>query len=103
MRGLGSCVDNYRWLQFLYQIQHTLAVADVELMMTKVWQGLHKPLLAPAGIPLRAEEDRPLVVVDTMDQKALFMEECSDLRADETGGPVMRMTFIFHTPQLKCR
>ena len=59
------------------------AVADVELVMDETGDGPGQPLLVPAGVALRAEEDGALVVVDAVDLQARLMEIQRDLRADQ--------------------
>ena len=52
----------------------------------KFGQSLDQPLLVPAGVPLGAEEDRALVVVDAVDGKPEVVKEGGHLGADQTGG-----------------
>jgi hypothetical protein len=63
--GLGSRVHDRIWLQLSQQVEHPLAVADVQLNVPVVIpQLLLQPALVPAGVALGSEEHRPLVVVE---------------------------------------
>ncbi len=83
---LGGGVDDARRAQFRDQGEHAAAVADVEFVVDEVRQLSGEPVLVPAGVPLRAEEDGALVVVDAVDLPTEGMKEGRDLRADQAGG-----------------
>lgn len=87
VRGLGGGVDNGIGLDFPEQIEDALAIADIELV---VGEGgaelLGEAGLVPAGIALRAEEDRALVVINAVDVPAERGEMNADFGADEAGG-----------------
>ena len=78
MGRLCSGMDNARWSKFLYQVNDTLTVADVQFVVPKVRQHFHESLLTPSCITLRAEKYGPLIVVNTMNGESLFMEKCSN-------------------------
>ncbi len=82
VRGLGGGVDDDGGLKDLDQFQNGGAVANIKLVMGKAGQRPPQPLLIPAGIALRAEEDLALVIVHTVNGKAATMEEDGDFRAD---------------------
>ncbi len=86
VRGLGRGVDDDRRLDGLDQRQDAGAVADVELVVDEARQLLREALLVPAGVTLRPEEDRPLVVVHAVDGVAQGGEINADFRADEARG-----------------
>jgi hypothetical protein len=51
-------------------------------MMIEARKTSNEPLLVPTGIALRTEKGFALVVVHTMDGKAVFMEKPGDFRSD---------------------
>ena len=83
MGRLGCRMNNAGRSQFFDQIKHCLSVADVQLMMTKILQCPYQALLAPASVTRGAEENGPLIIVDAVDGKSLFVKEGSDFRADQ--------------------
>jgi len=61
-------------------------VTDVELVMNKALEMFLQPALIPARITRRAEEDSPLVVVDTVDLVAELMRKIrTNFGTDESG------------------
>ena len=69
----------------LDQMENPLAVADIEFVMAKAGMILLQLLLPPSGIPLWAEEEGPLVIIDAMDNKAAPGKEFDCFRADKAG------------------
>ena len=86
MRRLGGGVDNYARLDRLDERQHASAVANIELMVDETLEVLDEPVLIPAGVTLRTEEDRALVVIDAMNRVALSGEINANFRANKTRG-----------------
>jgi hypothetical protein len=85
VRRLGGGVDDDLRANLLHEVEDTGAVPDVELVVTELRQGLLQPLLVPARVPRRAEEDPALVVVDAVDSEPGRGEEHADLGADQSG------------------
>ena len=84
-------------LNLLHQVDHALAVADVEFVMHKALDGPLKTMLIPARIALGAEKHGTLIVVDTVNLPAFGgkKRQTSDpIRPDE---PVTRTFFIEHS------
>ena len=82
--GLGRRVHDRRGLQLGQQGQHPRPVADVQLgVLEVVPQLLLQALLVPAGVALRPEEHRPLVVVHPHHPPAALGEVHAHLRADQ--------------------
>ena len=55
--GLGGGVDDHVGLEFLHQLEHAVAVADVELVVDESVQARLQAPLVPARVALRAEEN----------------------------------------------
>lgn len=66
---------------------HARSVADVELVVGETRQILLESLLVYARVPLFAEEDFPLVVVDAMHRPAKSMKMTARLGTDEPDEP----------------
>jgi hypothetical protein len=81
MRRLCCRMDDTRRTDRPDQIEHTLTIAYVQLMMLEIIQCSHEPSLAPAGISLRTEKNRSLVIVNTMYVKPAIVEESSNVGA----------------------
>ena len=62
-----------------------IAIANVQLVMPKTGQRLFQPPLVPPRVALRAKEDRPLIVVDSMDFESEVVQVTADFRTDQTG------------------
>jgi hypothetical protein len=60
-------VDDRLWPHLLDEPEHTLSIADIEFVMSETPQRLREPALVPPGVARGSEEDRPLVIIDTMD------------------------------------
>ena len=77
-------MDNCGGTQLVYQCIDTPTVSNVELVMNEPSQFLHQPLLVEAGVALRPEDHRSLIVVDAVNFEAVPVEVHTGLRADET-------------------
>ncbi len=55
-------------------------------MVLERWEIALEPLLVPAGVSLRSEKHRALVVIDAVDLASHLGEVGADLAADEPGG-----------------
>jgi hypothetical protein len=65
--GLGGGVDDGVGLDLGNQVEDTLSVADVELVMDEALEIFLEALLIPAGVSLRTKENGALVVIDAVD------------------------------------
>ena len=79
-------MDNRVWPNSVDKSQHAIAIADVEFVVDKVGQRLNQTLLVPPRVTGGAKEDRPLVVVDSMDLPSQGVEMRDNLAADEPRG-----------------
>ncbi len=86
VRGLGGGVDDDGRLDGLDEGEDAGAIADVEFVVLEALELGGEPALVPAGVALRAEEDRALVVVHAMNRVAERGEINADFRADEARG-----------------
>jgi hypothetical protein len=87
VRGLGRRVDDHRGLKVAKELQHPGAVADVKFVMHKPRQFFGEPMLVPARVALRPEENRALIVIYPMHGIAKFVGEVgANLRADQARG-----------------
>ena len=68
------------------RLEHSLTVADVELVVPERRKLSLEPLLVPARVALRPEEDGALVVVDAVDLIALVREVPAHFAADQARG-----------------
>ena len=66
------------------KLEHAGAITDVQFVVRKVRERLLEPLLVPAGVALRTEEDFALVVVHAMHYEVALMEISADFRANES-------------------
>lgn len=82
---LRGVMDDDGGFEGFDELGHSGAIADVQLVVCKVRERLLEPLLVPAGVALRAEEDFALVVVHVMHNKITLMEINADFRANESG------------------
>ena len=65
----GRVAGNERfWSQSFDAFEDAGAIADVEFVVSKVVEGSLKALLVPAGVALRAKEDRSLVVINRLNR-----------------------------------
>ena len=85
VRRLRRRVNDGRRTELVHQVQAPLPIANVQLVVMEPRQRLLQPLLIPAGIALRTEEDGALVVVDAMNLVSQVMEISTDLRPDQAG------------------
>lgn len=86
MRWLGGGVDDGVGLYVLQQLQHALAIPDVQFVVgERGTEPVREAGLAPAGVALRAEEDRALVVIDAMDVSAERGKMDANFGIDEAG------------------
>jgi len=84
MAGLGGGVDDGVGPDLSNKVEDTLSVADVELVVDEALEILLEALLIPAGVSLRAKEDRALIVIDSVDLVSKFIGKVvTNLRADE--------------------
>jgi len=84
MAGLGGCVDDGVWTDLGDELENSLAVADIQFVVDKALQLSLEALLVPTGIPLRAEENGALVVINSVNLVAEFLGEVvTHLGADE--------------------
>ena len=98
----GGGVDDGGRPEALEQVEHALAVADVEFVVGERRAEVFREAgLVPAGIALRAEEDRALVVVDAVDVPTELGEVDADFGADESGGTGDEE--FFHGEEEECR
>ena len=65
--GLGGCVDYGVGTNLCDEIENSLAVADIDLVVDEALQLSLEALLVPPGVSLRAEEDGTLVIINPMD------------------------------------
>ena len=56
MRRLRGTVDDDVWLDLTDQIEHTLTVTDIELVMTEIAEAGFEPVLVPPGVALWPEK-----------------------------------------------
>src|ERR1700677_2653769 len=71
---LGRGVHHGVRLELLQKIEHALAVADIDLVMYKTLNRTLKPALIPSRIAQRAEEDRALIVINSVNLPAFRCE-----------------------------
>ena len=84
---LGGGVDDGVGLDLLQQLEHALAIADVEFVVVEGFaKGLGEPALVPTGVALRAEEYGALVVIDAVDFPTERGEVDTDFGTNEAGG-----------------
>jgi hypothetical protein len=76
-------MDNHIRTQLLDEVQQALAVPNIQFMMPEFRDGRLQTSLIPAGITLRAKENRSLVVVYAMDFESLKIEKRANLRTDQ--------------------
>lgn len=87
VRGLGGRVYNGGGFDLPEEVQHALAIADIEFMMAKrLAKGRGKAALVPACITLGPEENGPLIIVHPMNFPAKGGEVNEHFGADEAGG-----------------
>ena len=66
----------------LDQIENAGPVADVDRVVDVIPQRLFKTLLVPRSIPFRTKKLPALIVVQSMDFEAAFVEGLTDFRTD---------------------
>ena len=69
-------------VEFVDELQHALAVADVELVVGKRVEAFFQALLVPASVALRAEELAAKVGVDAVNVPAATGKVGANLRTD---------------------
>jgi hypothetical protein len=84
--GLSCGVHDGVRLDLLEEIEYSLAVADVELMVNETLDLAFKTVLVPTGIAFGTEENSPLVVIDTVNFPTFSREIKANLGADQTRG-----------------
>jgi hypothetical protein len=82
MRRLRSGMNNNSGLESFDQSKNAGAISNVQFMMIESREILNETLLVPSGIPLRAEEGLPLVVINSMDYKSIIVEKFGHFRSD---------------------
>jgi hypothetical protein len=63
--------------------ENSRPVPHVKLVMDKPRDQPRQAGLVPAGITLRSEKHRALIVIQTVDREALFVEKEADFRSDQ--------------------
>ena len=86
VRRLRRRVHDKARPQFLHQLAEAGAVADIQFVVVKVGHGSLQPLLVPARVGLRPEENRSLVVIQPMDLEPPCREKNTNLRTDQPIG-----------------
>jgi hypothetical protein len=76
-------VDNCLRLDFLEEVKHTLAIADVQFVMYEALNTLLEPMLIPTCITLGAEKYGALVIVNAVDLPTLGCKVEAHFRPDE--------------------
>ena len=85
MTRLCRCMDDGIRTDLSNEVDYSLTIADIDLVMNESRKSGGEALLIPSGVALRTKEDGTLVVVDSMNLVAEFVGEVkADLRADET-------------------
>ena len=98
--GTGNCVvidhgDGWRSQYFHLsrvsvetgdEVEHALAIADIEFVVMEIFDQLGEALLIPARVALRTEENGALVIVDAVDFPSKVGKMETDFRADEARG-----------------
>jgi hypothetical protein len=72
--------------QGLDQFKHRIAVADVHVVVGVLRQFAAQLVAVPQRVTLRAEEHRPLVVIQAVDGSPLPVEKPADFRTDQSRG-----------------
>ena len=62
---------------------HPRSIPDIQLVMSKIGEALLEAALIPASITLRPEEDRPLIVIETVNLESTLGKETAHLRTDQ--------------------
>jgi len=83
MRGLSRSVNNGSGANLLKKIQHSLAITNIQFVMHEIGKCFDQPILIPASIPLRPEEDRPLIIIDSMNLPTKARKMQTDFRSNE--------------------
>ena len=71
---------------FVEQRQHALAIPDVERGVPVTGDLPAQMLEHPTGVAFRPEENRAMVVIDSVNLESLASEEPRNLRANESAG-----------------
>ena len=82
MGRLGSSMKDECGSNFFDERFDAITGADIEFVMTKVWNAFLETLLVPASVTLRAEEDRALVVIYAMNLKFMPGKIEANFRTD---------------------
>ena len=84
MRRLCGGMDNQIRAYFIEQGQYALTIANVQRGMPVIGDFLVQALDHPTGVALRPEENRAMVVIDTVNLELLASEELRNLRANKS-------------------
>lgn len=79
--GMHDCIGS----DLRDELENSLAVADIQLVVDEALQLSHEALLVPPSVSLWAEEDGALVIIDSVNLVAEFIGEVvTNLGADKT-------------------
>src|SRR5580658_7930221 len=86
MGRLRGGVDDQVRTHFVEQSEHALAVADIERRVLIAGNLLPQAIEDPTGVALGTEENRAMIVVDSVNLESLTGEESGNFRANEPAG-----------------
>jgi hypothetical protein len=80
---LGCGVNDGIGFHHLEKIEHGTPISNVDIVVRVAGELFIQSRAIPKRVPLRAEKNRTLIVVETMDAEALVMEKPTNLGADQ--------------------
>src|SRR5580698_10573544 len=86
MGRLRGGVDDQVRTYFAQQGEHAVAVADIERRVVIAGNVLTQAIQNPTGVALGTEENRAMIVVDSVNLESLTSEESGNFRANEPAG-----------------
>src|SRR2546423_14011151 len=72
--------------QFLEQRAEAGAIAHIHFVVNKPGNRFLEAALVPTRVSGGAEENRPLIIVESVNGETLLVQEQADLRSNQTGG-----------------